>query len=84
MEVSLINVNAFYKRTTSTRVPELPLCLLFLQNNQPKIALLPKGCILGWQIPLLFILLPLPTLPRQLRSRLQCPALFPALEPLGL
>lgn len=42
MESLLINVNVSYKRVTSARLSELRLCLLFLNNNQPKIILMPK------------------------------------------
>lgn len=44
MEISLINVNIFYKRVTS-RFSELFLCLLFLKSNQ--VILMPERLILG-------------------------------------
>ena len=48
MENSL--VNAFYKRVTFTWFSELLQCLLFLTNKHPKIILMPKWYILGWQV----------------------------------
>ena len=49
MEISLANVNFHYKRVISTRFSEFVLCLLFFNNLELKIALMPKRHILGWQ-----------------------------------
>lgn len=57
MEISLLNVNIFYKRVTSTLFLQLFLHLLFLTNNQPKTIVMPRSHILEWQILFPFTLL---------------------------
>ena len=45
---------SLYRKVTSAWFSELLPCLLFLKNHQPKISLMPKGCILEWYVLLLF------------------------------
>ena len=45
---------SLYRKVTSAWFSELLPHLLFLKNHQPKISLMPKGCILEWYILLLF------------------------------
>lgn len=54
MKVSLINVNVSSKMITSTQFLEFLLCLLSLNNNQPKIINMPEKHILEWYILLPF------------------------------
>ena len=47
--MSLININTSFNVLTSIWFSELLLCLLFKQNNEPKIIIVLKKNILGWQ-----------------------------------
>lgn len=44
----LFNRNVSYKRVASTPCSELPLCVLFLKNSQPKINPMPKRHASHW------------------------------------